>query len=335
MRREITGAAAQWSGVGRFFEAITAPTGALVLMYHSINDGDASRFIDPANGLSVDLFERQMAFLGKHRKVVSLSELVTQIRAGTVPSKDTVCITFDDGYLDNLTVAAPILKRHGFAATLYLATGYISRAESQWSDVLHSSVARRTRPQLKLALPGVQDVNLGAPAERDAALRVVRSHLLESTYEVRSAVLSELMRQLAPDGDMPRLTMNWDDARRLRDEYPLFEFGGHTRNHIDLRTQPVGIATTEIEGCSHDIRRELGIAPRHFSFPYGRWNARSREVVIGAGWSSAMGSGFDLRIGPNSDTFALPRIDAPRFMTDFRFKTSGAHPGLFSALGWR
>lgn len=328
------GASAHWSGLGRVFEATTAPTGALVLMYHSIQHGDASHFVDPANALPVDMFERQMAFLGKHRKVVPLSELVAQIRAGATPSKDTVCITFDDGYLDNLTVAAPILKRHGFAATLYLATGYIGRAESQWSDVLHTSVVRRTRSRLKLALPGLNDVNLDAPAERGTALRLVRSHLLEATYEVRSEVLSEVVRQLAPDVELPRLTMNWDDARRLRDEYPLFEFGGHTRNHIDLRAQPVASATAEIESCSQDIRRELGITPQHFSFPYGRWNARCREVVAGAGWSSAMGSGVDLRIGPNSDIFAMPRIEAPRFMTDFRFKTSGAHPGLFAALGW-
>ena len=57
-----------------------------------------------------------------------------------------MCITFDDGYRDNLTVAAPILEKYRLPATLFLATGYVERGETQWSDTLHWLLAAG-RPQ--------------------------------------------------------------------------------------------------------------------------------------------------------------------------------------------
>src|SRR5687767_4834174 len=114
------------------------PAGAVILMYHSVAHDDAARFIEPSNRIAPRLFERQMAFLAARRRVVALSELVEEIASGKSPSAGTVCITFDDGYRDNLTVAAPILEKYRLPATLFLATGYVERAENQWSDTLHS-----------------------------------------------------------------------------------------------------------------------------------------------------------------------------------------------------
>lgn len=122
-RREAIGAAVYWSGIGRAFELAAQPTGAIILMYHSIAADDIAEFVDPPNRLSPAMFERQMAFLSEHRRVVPLSQVVEEIVSGASPSAGTVCITFDDGYLDNLNTAAPILEKHKLFATLFLATG--------------------------------------------------------------------------------------------------------------------------------------------------------------------------------------------------------------------
>ena len=50
--------------------------------------------------------------------------------------RNALAITFDDGYRDNLTHAAPILARHGLPATIFLATGFIGTAEVPWFDRL-------------------------------------------------------------------------------------------------------------------------------------------------------------------------------------------------------
>lgn len=95
---------------------------ATVIVYHTIGDCPLS---DDRHELYVatDTFEEQMAFLKRHRTVVPLSS----IAEGRLPSSGSprVAITFDDGYRNVLTVAAPILARYGLPATVFVPTRWI------------------------------------------------------------------------------------------------------------------------------------------------------------------------------------------------------------------
>jgi len=330
-RREYAGAMMYWSGAARLFEKVMRPSGAIILMYHSVADAKAASFIDPANRIDPELFERQMGFLSRYRHVVSLSALVADITAGSSPRAGSVCLTFDDGYLDNLTIAAPILEKHRLPATLYLATGYVDRGEAQWADVLYWLLEFRTRD--RLSLDPVGTIDLASKQARLEASRTLHGLLLPADYENRTRLLGEIQRQLAPSAALPRLTMNWNEARNLRDRYPLFEIGGHTRDHVDLRKHLGAPADAQIRGCADDLRRELGLEPKHFSFPYSRWRPENRQAVVDAGWTSAVGESWPIRVGSASDRFTLPRVESPRTLTDLRFKSSGAYPGAFSLLG--
>ena len=56
--------------------------------------------------------------------VIPLEEGVAGIKSGKLPPR-ALSITFDDGYANNATVAAPILKRLGLHATFFIATGFL------------------------------------------------------------------------------------------------------------------------------------------------------------------------------------------------------------------
>jgi peptidoglycan/xylan/chitin deacetylase (PgdA/CDA1 family) len=92
----------------------------VVVAFHRV-DNDL-----PADGLTVNpaKFETFCRFFLKHFRVVSFAEQVAGAHAG----KDmggTLSITFDDGYLDNYTVAAPILRRLGLPATFFVTTSFV------------------------------------------------------------------------------------------------------------------------------------------------------------------------------------------------------------------
>ena len=267
-------------------------------MYHSVAREDAAPHIEPGNRVDSRTFERQMAFLAAERRVAALSELVAANAAGRTPAAGTVCITFDDGYRDNLTVAAPILERYRLPATLFLATGLVERGENQWSDTLHS-LSRKD----------------------------LHAQLLEASHAERMRVLDEFQAAVKA----PRLMLDWDGVRELTRRYPRFEIGGHTRDHLDL-TRHRGEARAQIEGCAADLQRELGAEARHFSYPYGRWDAETRQAVIDAGWRSAVAADAKGHIGPATDRYAMPRVEAPRSMTRFAFKTSSSFRGIVSLL---
>ena len=85
-----------------------------ILYYHRVND-DGDPFFP---SMPVDVFERQMRFVARRYKVVSLGRLIEHLESG---SPETVlAITFDDGYRDNYESALPILQRYGLKATIFL-----------------------------------------------------------------------------------------------------------------------------------------------------------------------------------------------------------------------
>ncbi len=96
---------------------------AFVLMYHRVSD----RINDPDVTVSDKNFERQMSYLKKNFNVVSLDDMVDRYKQNTKSEKDTVAITFDDGFKDNYTDAYPILKKYNIPATIFIVTGYIDR----------------------------------------------------------------------------------------------------------------------------------------------------------------------------------------------------------------
>lgn len=95
--------------------------GASVLMYHSI--GENAAFFT----VRIEEFVKQMDMLAASKKeVVTFSELVRRYKSGASLA-NLVSITFDDGYLDTLKNALPILRRYGFRGSIFAIPGRLGQ----------------------------------------------------------------------------------------------------------------------------------------------------------------------------------------------------------------
>ncbi|WP_405926157.1 polysaccharide deacetylase family protein [Streptomyces sp. NBC_00035] len=95
-----------------------------ILMYHSI----AQRPNDATRELSVtpDAFAEQMALLHDQGFTpVGTARLAASWREGGPLPERPVLVTFDDGYEGVHRHGLPVLAKHGFAATLFVSTGWI------------------------------------------------------------------------------------------------------------------------------------------------------------------------------------------------------------------
>jgi peptidoglycan/xylan/chitin deacetylase (PgdA/CDA1 family) len=98
-----------------------------IFMYHGVADVPE----DPNNlCVTPERFAEQMAWLKRRRlRGVSVAELVDAMRAGT--HRGLVGLTFDDGYLNVLEAALPVLRDNGFTATMYIISDMIGRT-NEW-----------------------------------------------------------------------------------------------------------------------------------------------------------------------------------------------------------
>ena len=89
----------------------------LILCFHRIAHPDhGGRSL---LAISPEDFEKTLTEIGRSREFVTLEE------SSRPSSAQRAVVTFDDGYLDNLTTALPILESRGIPATFFLSTGFI------------------------------------------------------------------------------------------------------------------------------------------------------------------------------------------------------------------
>jgi len=123
-----------------------------VLMHHMVREHiPGARF----NKLRVppEKFERQVAWLARNGFTFVFA---SRLFEGEPLPERAVCLTFDDGYADNLLAADPVLERHGARATLYLvedrAGGWSSRKKAHHADDELASEPKLTDEQVRALL---------------------------------------------------------------------------------------------------------------------------------------------------------------------------------------
>jgi peptidoglycan/xylan/chitin deacetylase (PgdA/CDA1 family) len=87
---------------------------------------------------------------------VTTGEGISRLRDGT--ARGCVAFTFDDGYADTLTSAAPILKRYGFRATCYVVSGALGDYNRWDAQFLQETKPLMSRQQLDAWLAAGMEV---------------------------------------------------------------------------------------------------------------------------------------------------------------------------------
>lgn len=92
-----------------------------ILLYHRIDREPDAQYrpfcVDP------DVFAQQMAWLASEGfSTISLDQVQSHYTGGDPAPERPIVITFDDGYFCNYTRAFPIMRKHGFTGTIFLAT---------------------------------------------------------------------------------------------------------------------------------------------------------------------------------------------------------------------
>lgn len=257
-----------------------------IFCYHSVApDGDATR-----DWLVVgrSAFEQQMAFVREHFTCLPLSRGVDDLLNGRLQAP-TACVTFDDGYSNNLTVALPILSKLEIPATVFLATGFIGTGRSLWTTRLIYGLSAGSRRTLPLDVFGIPPLVVGEG--RSEAVRGFVERLKEWPAPRRRKALERIDAELSsPVLPAAFEFLNWPQVRCLA-ESPWIAIGAHTVNHEILSRIGDRELRAEITGAGDDIESHTGLRPVEFAFPNGRaqdFDRRSAAILADAGFRVAV-----------------------------------------------
>ena len=224
-----------------------------------------------------------------------------------------VVVTFDDGYVDNLEVAAPIAARLGIPFTRLRHRRPRARGSRFWWDELAELVLAPSRETLTVT--SRRTPTHGSHRDEAERLRAcVELHgLLRPLPESsRARGLDALARAVPPTA---RRRARRETARRGRatppgSPRPGVTVGSHTVTHPTLTSLAPAEREGEIAGSRRELEQLLGHEVDLFSYPYGRGSdldAATVRMAAAAGYGAACTT-VQARVAAGSRRHALPRL---------------------------
>jgi len=231
--------------------------------------------------LLLDRFRVVLNDLATHGTPVSLPDIVDATVSGEKLPKRSFAITFDDGFENNFSVAAPVLAQLKIPATFYVTTNFIESNGASWIDIIEHVV--ETKSEFSLSLP-FAELN-GSYAGRDQKLdllnrirRVVKSDSQINPYEFAEEIKRQLGVQAFECDQELDQKMSWHQVRELAAD-SLFTIGGHGETHRILEYLDQHDLEQEIANCMTALRCNLQTEVLHFSYPEGLAYCYSQRVI--------------------------------------------------------
>ncbi|HSN71603.1 MAG TPA: polysaccharide deacetylase family protein [Steroidobacteraceae bacterium] len=316
----------------------------VVLAYHRVLPAIDASFSGDEELVSAlrDEFEWQVNFLAANTTPLSIERLLAVLRGDSELPPRATLITFDDGCVDAVEHAVPVLRAAGVPATFFVSTGYMGTRRLYWFDEVVHLFSHCSRSTVSLETLGLElSLPQDRPGRKRAAATVVRSLKL-ATERVRVEALAEL--RAACGGCLPEEViesnrpMDWSELRALADQG--MDIGSHSVTHPVLSTLDDSELEFELEESRRRIESELSVVCRTLAYPLGgdrgysvsgaiAVDERVRRATDAAGYLAAFtyipGT---VRVG-RDDPLQMRRVPVERYLTRDEFAARLFLPDLF------
>lgn len=254
-----------------------------IFLFHGVIEAEISSIRNyTRKHLPASDFRQLVEALASVGNPVSMDDVLAIIEGRQPLPPGAFAVTFDDGFENNISVAAPILRGLRVPHTVYLTTGFVSENRMSWIDrveyCLQETAAETVRPPwCEAALPML------SAADRIAVADSIRLTVkTDPTIDV-DAFVEDFFTQCgvpsirSTDSPLDR-KLAWAEVRAAR-ELAGLTFGGHSHSHAILSFLRPAALADELDSSLRLLAREAGIEPRHYSYPEGLPHCYSPAVI--------------------------------------------------------
>lgn len=317
--------------------ALRAKKHLSILAYHSIQQPVADY---PYNHEIIsaypNIFERQMAFIAQHFNVINFYNLANLVDpaasadrfAEKVPPNSLI-VTFDDGYADNMLTAMPIIKAYDLTAVVYISTDFVDQQRLFWFDEIAYLIRHWPDGHFSLA---AGDFVADLTKDNREEIRKALGRFLQTLTDRQRLALIEEIKSIAPIEIKPHdfhhaAPLSWAQIKALR--AAGIEVGSHTRSHGFLDTMTDDELHQQILGSKQHIEAQLEEPIISFSYPNGNFNQQVVQKVVQAGYKFAVGYEHAVVHLPGLNPYLMPRIHVETDVSLPLFKANLLLPEVF------
>lgn len=293
-----------------------------ILMYHGV----VKESLDPFCWTQIERkqFNRHIQYLKKHYQILRLVDVIEYIEHNRTLPENTAVLTFDDGLKNNFTVAYPILKQFNVPATIFLATGCVSKRSLCWPDRLYVYLKYTKEEYVDLNDRGLGFYPITTRKEKEKAFDEIVSRLKYISVKEKDGILAELPARLRVNPDIMEEAfepLTWKEIKMMHQE-GLIDFGGHTVNHNILTNLDEEEMESEIVESCRRIATEIGNGNQLFAYPNGgkkdfnentKQILRKHQILCGLSTLPAL-------YHPGGDYHEIPRLPIGSDISFARFK---------------
>ena len=281
---------------------------SVILMLHRVGDRHPNR-INANQDMVISPNELNSFILDCTREgwtFVSLEQLFFEINSKK-KLKKIIALTFDDGYLDNLRAAYPVLANKRVPFAVYITTGFIESDVVPWWYQLESVIEWCS----KMLTPDGEFYQAEGLADKNHVFLTIRKKIM-SSFDCYHKYLNWIdLEYKKIDCKKHKMFLSWDEVRELS-ESEIVTIGAHTHTHPVLSNLSLDDAFKEIQKSKEILEYQTGKKINHLAYPYGGFfEASDREQGIARriGFDTAVTTRFGAVNNQYAkNIFGLPRV---------------------------
>lgn len=304
-----------------------------ISMYHYTRDIKHSRY-PQIKGLDKELFKTQIEYFKNKFNIVTMEQVIESIQTGEsyrLPD-NALLLTFDDGYIDNYTVAYPILEEYGLQGSFFILGKTFATHQLLDVNKIHYILASADIYKLVEDLKKQMDYYRGSEYQYASTDELFHEYTVANRFDIKETIFVKRMLQtVLPEKLRNTISSNLfekyvgvteeqlayelymtEEQVRTMKRHGMF-IGIHGYDHYWLGNLPQ-------EQMKEDISLALDVLDQFIdrkqwvmNYPYGSYNQEVIRYIRQQG--ACIGLTTDVRVAElgKDSAFELPRLDCNDF----------------------
>ena len=295
-------------------------------MYHYIRPLDDTLFPN-IKGLDLKKFKKQLEYLDKNYKIITHENVIDAITIKKPLPKNSVWLTFDDGYKDHIEYAIPLLEEFGFYGSFFPSAKPLKEGKLLDVNAIHYILASTSKIQNLLNLLKKNMIQLGynkkdweyywnsidKSSRYDQPEVIFFKRLLqrELPENVRSKIITYIFEETIDVKEtefINSLYMTMEDLKLINSKN--HGIGSHSYSHSWLNKLNSDEQEKEI-GVSIKFLKELNVNIKNWMmcYPYGAYNKTTLNLLKKNGCSLGLTTVVGRAKLNEENKYLLPRFD--------------------------